>query len=561
MLLRVNMKEGKITDEQLNNELQRIGGRALTSHVVSQEVNPNCDPLSGENKIIFAVGPFAGTNLTCSGRLSIGAKSPLTGGIKESNAGGTTGHKIARLGYRGIIVEEKPEKGLYNLVIDKDGARLEDAEECRGMNNYELSEKLLQKYPGSALITIGSAGEKELSTACIANLDMDDNPSRMNGRGGLGAVMGTKGLKAIIVNDEGCEREKLTEEYKNWVKELNKVVKEAPTTPTYRDYGTPAMVDVTNALGGLPTYNFSRGKFSEADKINGEYLRDIIEKRGGDGSPSHPCMPGCIIRCSNIYPDEKGETIVAPLEYETIGLLGSNLGIGDLDKIAHLNYICNDVGVDTIEVGAAIGVMMDEDVCEFGDYEKAKELLQEIDKGSLIGRIIGSGALTTGQVFGSKRIPTVKGQSFAAYDPRSIKGLGVTYATSPMGADHTAGNTVRANVDHKDPEPQIDLSKKSQLLSTAIDALGICLFTVGGLGANQKSLVEALNARLGGEKSEEYLRELGEKILLLEKEFNNKAGYSEGADRLPHYMYEEVNPDSNVSFDVDSKKLDEFFDK
>lgn len=567
MLLRVNMTERKVSAQNLSKELELAGGRGLSSSIINSEVDPNCNPLSENNKIVFAVGAFAGTNLTSSGRISIGAKSPLTGGIKEANAGGTTGHKIANLGYRGIVVEGQSETGMVILVIDKDGVQIEIAENFQGLNNYELSQKLLETYPGSALITIGTAGEKMLPTACIANTDVDDNPSRMNGRGGLGAVMGAKGLKAIVINDENCEKNQRFKEegseedkYKELTKEFNKIVAKAPTTPTYRDYGTAAMADVTNALGGLPTKNFSRGKFDAVEKINGENMRKIIETRGGEGTPTHACMPHCVIRCSNIYPDEKGKAIVAPLEYETIGLMGSNLGIDDLDEIAKLNYVCNDIGVDTIEVGAAIGVLMGEGYYDFGDADKSLDLIKEIEKGTTLGRIVGSGALTTGRVLGAKRIPVVKGQAFAAYDPRSIKGLGVTYSTSPMGADHTAGNTVRAKVNHQDPEPQLKLSKNSQFLSTAIDAVGMCLFTAAAVGGNQAHLVKLINARLGWDKEEDYLPKLGRKIIEIERDFNNRAGFSQGADRLPEYMYHEKNPDSGAVFDVDSEKLDKLFE-
>lgn len=359
---------------------------------------------------------------------------------------------MAQLGIKAIIIEgEAPRGKTFVLEVREGEARLVESPEYRGLGNYDCARALFEKYgPKVSLITIGPAGEMGLSSACVSITDTEGHPSRMSGRGGLGAVMGAKGLKAIALahtrsrvapDDEGLFRAAL--------KEYHQVLLAAPTTETYATYGTAAMLNKLNTMGGLPTRNFSRGKFEKAEEINGARLREVILERGGEGNPTHGCMPGCVIRCSNIYPDAGGKTIVAPLEYETIGLLGSNCGIGDLDLIARLNYLCNDIGIDTIEAGAAIGVAMEAGLGDFGDGGRAIELLEEIGKGTVLGRVLGEGATVTGRVLGVRRVPAVKGQSMPAYDPRAVKGLGVTYATSPMGADHTAGQTIRANVDHR----------------------------------------------------------------------------------------------------------------
>ncbi|MDW7738559.1 MAG: aldehyde ferredoxin oxidoreductase C-terminal domain-containing protein [Bacillota bacterium] len=558
-IIRVNLTSGSITSEEVPDKYKQLGGRALTAQILLDEIDPACEPLGRHNKLVIAPGLLGGSFLSSSSRLSIGGKSPLTGGIKESNAGGTAAQALSKLGIKAVILEGESNLDYCQyLFLGNQESALKPAE-FAGMGVYQSSKLLFERYGDKvSLILIGPAGEKGLPVAGITNTDPQGRPGRFSGRGGLGAVMGTKGLKAIVLDPAGKEGIKYHDRkaFQELNKELVKILRENPATgEAYPKYGTAAMVTRTNALYALPTRNFSEGTFEFANRIDGDYLFNTIMKRGGAGNPTHACMPGCVIKCSNVYADSSGSEIVSPLEYETIGLIGSNCGIGNLDDIASLNYICNDLGIDTIEVGAAIGVAMDQGLIPFGDAAAAEELLSEIADFTIMGRVLGQGALITGRILGSKRIPVVKGQSLAAYDPRAIKGLGVTYATSPMGADHTAGNTIRNQVEHTDPEPQVELSLKAQKMSMMADSLGLCLFLMPALGSELDKIAELLDYYVGIETSGEKLLEDASRSLSVEREFNRRAGFGPAADRLPEFMLEEPLPALKSVFDVPSDKM------
>jgi aldehyde:ferredoxin oxidoreductase len=271
-------------------------------------------------------------------------------------------------------------------------------------------------------------------------------------------------------------------------------------------------------------------------------------------------MAGCTIRCSNVFGAEDGAVIVSPLEYETIGLMGSNLGIDNLDDIARLNWEVNDLGLDSIEVGAALGVAADAGLLRFGDAERALELLREIRRGSPLGRVLGNGPVTTGRVFNVERVPVVKGQAISAYDPRVIKGTGVTYATSAQGADHTCGLTIRAKVDHHDPTIQTELSRNSQLAMAGYDTLGACVFAGFGFAVTPLTIRDLLQARYGRSFSDNILQDLGRETIKLEREFNRRAGFTPADDRLPEWMTREALPPHNTVFDVSNEDLDHIFD-
>ncbi|RPJ50371.1 MAG: aldehyde ferredoxin oxidoreductase, partial [Chloroflexi bacterium] len=254
-----------------------------------------------------------------------------------------------------------------------------------------------------------------------------------------------------------------------------------------------------------------------------------------------------------------GKSIVSPLEYETIGLMGSNLGIVSLDVIARMNYIVNDLGLDSIDIGAALGVAAEAGLWEFGDGERAIELLNKIYKGTDLGRTLGSGAAVTGKVLGVRRVPVVKGQAISAYDPRAIKGTGVTYATTPQGADHTAGLTVRAKIDHTSPKGQAEVSRNVQINNAGYDSLGVCLFAGFGFAASPESIRDLLNARYGWQVGTDILQVLGRRALKLEVEFNRLAGFTTADNRLPKWMTEEPLSPLNTVFDVPEEDLDGIF--
>jgi aldehyde:ferredoxin oxidoreductase len=567
---RVNVRTQAFTRQPVPESWQHLGGRGLVARILVDEVPATCEPLGPKNKLLFCPGLLVGHMLSSCDRISIGGKSPLTGGVKEANAGGTTGLQMAFLGIKALIIEDIPaEPGWWVLVIDKEGAHFEtfrDSEDPKGLTGlgvHDTAHRLLERYGTKvALSLIGPGGEMKLASAGIQNLDKDHRPSRMAARGGLGAVMGSKGLKAIVFNAMGCSKPPIAhpEAFKEAQKRFTKAVLEHPQSQVYRDYGTAAISRMSHGFGALPTRNFSAGDFEQMEAISGETLRQMILERDGEGDPSHACMPGCTIRSSNVFPDAQGKCIVSPLEYETIALMGANLGIGNLDQIACLNHAADDIGIDTIEIGAALGVAAEAGVLQFGDWERALELLGEIRAGTPLGRILGNGATITGKVFGVERVPAVKGQAMSGYEPRAIKGTGVTYATSPQGADHTAGLTLRDKVDHRDPKGQAALSRTKQINMAGYDTLGACIFAGFGFSLVPDVIAELLNARYDWNVPTTILQDLGKESLKLEREFNRMAGFTSAHDRLPEYMTREPLPPLGPVFDVPDEDLDGVFD-
>ena len=560
---RIDVSDKSFTQEPVPDAWVHLGGRGLIARILLDEVNAECEPLGRRNKIIFAPGLLVGHMLSSSDRISIGGKSPLTGGIKESNAGGTTGLQLAMLGIKALIIEGLPgNKDLSMLYLDGDGAKFESADSLRGLGVYETARLIRERYEAKiGIALIGPAGEMNMRAAGIQNLDKDGVPARIAARGGLGAVLGTKGLKAIVINGSSGEKPPIVDQdgYKLAKKKYTKSLMEHPQTASYRDYGTAAMVQMCQTFGSLPTRNFSTGTFEKADDISGEKLRELLLSRPNSSNPTHACMPGCTIRCSNIFGGEDGKMIVSPLEYETIGLLGSNLGISDLETIGRMNYKVNDLGLDSIDIGAALGVVAEAGLMDWGDGIRAMELIDEIRAGTPLGRIIGSGAALSGKILGIERVPVVKGQAMSAYEPRSIKGTGVTFATSPQGADHTSGLTIRAKVNHLDPKGQADLSRTIQINMAGYDTLGACIFAGFGFTSAPESIRDLLNARYGWNLDSNVLQNLGRETLLMEREFNRRAGFTKEDDRLPEWMCREPVPPFNAVFDVPDQDLDDIF--
>jgi len=568
-ILRVNMNDQSAKFEKIPKEYDGMGGRGLTSAVVAKEVEPTCYPLGPLNKLVFAPGLLGGTNCANSGRISVGGKSPLTGTIKESNSGGQAGGYLARLGIQAIVVEGHPPSGkLYKLLVGKDQAEVLPADDLKGLGNFATVDKL-KKIHGEKVgfISIGQAGESLLNGASVAFTDKELRPNRHAGRGGLGAVMGSKGLKAIVVDPAGGQLAPIKdpEAFKAAAKRFADALRQHPVTSAgLTNYGTDILINILNEAGGLPTRNFSSGRFEGAEKVGGEYLNEITKKRGG--KVSEGCMSGCIIRCSGTYLDDKGVMISKWPEYETVWAWGPNCGIDDLDAIARLDYMCDDIGLDTIEAGCAMAVAMEGGLLKFGDAAGAEKILQEVGKLTPLGRVLGSGTLTTGRVLGVKRIPVVKGQSMPAYDPRAVKGMGVTYATTPMGADHTAGYATATNilkvggyVHPLKPEGQVELSRNLQVATAAVDSAGLCLFVafaVLDIPDALAAIVDMLNAKYGWSITADDVAGLGKKVLTMEREFNVKAGFNAADDRLPDFFSREPLPPHNVVWDVPNQELD-----
>ncbi|RLC03019.1 MAG: aldehyde ferredoxin oxidoreductase [Deltaproteobacteria bacterium] len=575
-ILRVKMGEDggpQVIVEPLG-DYAGLGGRAMTSAVVAKEVPPLCHPLGAENKLVIAPGMLSGSAAAMSGRISVGCKSPLTGGIKEANSGGQPSQMLARLGYAAIILEGRPaDDTLYKMVINKDGATIAADNGLKMLGNYDLVEKMKTAYGDKvACISIGPAGEMKMSAASIAFTDMEQRPTRHAGRGGVGAVMGSKGLKAIVVDDEGTARREPADPDK--FKEANKAfvagLKKHPVTGEgLPAYGTNVLTNVVNEAGGYPTNNFSTGQFAGASKIGGEALAELENTRGGEGSATHGCHKGCVIRCSGTFYGKNGNFLTKQPEYETVWAHGGNCGIDDLDVIAELDRMDDDFGLDTIEMGATIGVAMEGGVAQFGDAEAAINLVKEVGQGTPLGRILGNGAAVTGQVFGVERVPVVKRQSMPAYDPRAVQGIGVTYATTTMGADHTAGYSVTANllgvggnVDGTKPEGQVELSRNLQVATAAIDATGMCLFIAFAIldqAETFQALLDVISGFSGQPLTADDVSDLGKSILKKEREFNAAAGFTSKDDRLPAFFKTEPLAPHNVTFGVTDEDLDSVF--
>jgi len=553
-ILKIDMSKKEVIAEDFpSNNL--VGGRAMIDFLLTQHGSPTAHPLSPEAPFIAAPGLLSGTSAPQSGRMSFGGKSPLTGGIKEANAGGTAGDKLGRLGIRAIMISGKSPEWQV-LKINADGAALESAGDIVGMENYAACTKLRQRYGEKiAIIIIGPAGEMKLANSTVAVTDLDNHPSRHAGRGGVGAMMGAKGLKAIVVDSAGASARKGVDgdAFKKAVKAAVETIQNNPVREVFNSLGTNVCIDVDGDRGSLPTRNHRHGAFENRKGLCSNTMIELNNARGG--SMGTACMPGCIVKCSPIFYDSDRNHVTSALEYETVAMLGANLGIDNLDSVARMDRRCDELGLDTIEVGCAIGVLNDVGLFEFGDAAQAEAYIEEIAKGSPMGRIIGSGVTQTANIFGIDRIPAVKGQGIPAHAGRSVKGWGVTYATSPQGADHTAGVV---EDDPLNPMGQVARSRTEQILMAALDATGLCMFTF--LNSTPKIIASMVAALYGVDWSASDFEELGKEMLRQERAFNIKAGIGPEADRLPDWMLTEPLPPTNAVFDVPQEEIDRLFD-
>ena len=567
--LKVDMSHKATRFEEVPRPYLGLGGRGLTSMMINTEVPPKCDPLGPENKLIFAPGILSGTSLVNTSRISVGAKSPLTGTIKESNAGGTIAADLGHLWITAIIVEGQAAKGeLFLLRIDENGqASLLPAQEYKGMRTYALVDKLLKRYGDkTSVMCVGPAGEFLMKSASIQTSDVDGRPCRSAGRGGLGAVMGSKGLKALVVDQRGKSPDAIAdpEAFRESAKIFAQKVKENPFSgQLLPNLGTAGLVAPVNSMGAFPSYNATKGVLEGWEMISGETLTQIMKERGG--GPGHMGCAQCIIHCSNVYLDKQGKYVTSSLEYETIWSFGGMTGIKDMDTIAQLDFLCDDIGLDTINTGVAVAVAMDAGYKKFGDGQAALQMVEEIGQGTEMGRVLGNGPAAVGRHFNHPRIPAVKGQSIAAYDPRAMQGNGVTYATSPMGADHTAGNVIGEYMARKlnplKPEGQVKASRNAQIAMAAVDCTGLCILAAVAMAAPEagEAFVKALSAKLGTPLGPDAIPQLGIRTLQAEREFNRKAGFTNKDDRLPEFFYKEPLPPHNTVFAITDAELDTTF--
>lgn len=567
-LARINVNKDTIDYDEITKDSNYFlfGARALTSQIIYDEVNPKADPLGDQNKIILANGVLTGSPFPNSAKTSVGSKSPLTGGIKEANVGGRPSIMLARHGIRALILEDQSPKWKL-IILDREGIRLELADAYQGLGNYEVHQKLIARFGDRiGIYSIGPAGEHMMKAATVAANDLEGYPSRHAARGGLGSVMGSKKIKAVVIIPPKGSKVDIKD-----IKEFRKITKPfakdlAKSKETFSIYGTPLMLSAMSEYGGLPTQNFRKGSFDKVENISGERLHEIIKERGGKNRLA--CCPTCVIRCSNLVVDEEGNHVTSSLEYETITMNGSNLLIDDIDVLAKIDHLCDDIGIDTIEFGGTVGVAMDEGKVEWGDEEAVYAILEEIRKGSERGHLFGNGVKNIGEKLNAKRVPQVKGQGISAYDPRVFKGMGVTFATSPMGADHTAGAAIagrKANQDKDygeltEDKGKLDLSYELQVYISILDSMGCCYF----IGPNYQTmglLADAINAMYGTDLTREDVIDIGKNLLKIELEYNKKAGVGQETSDIPEFFREEKSEPVELTYTIPKKDLDKMWEK
>ena len=547
--LHINLNDRSVDAEELQGEdIVRVGRHFIAKTLLAAGA-ATVDPLSPENPLIFSVGPFAGSNFSNGNRVSVGCKSPLTGGIKEANSGGSFGFALGQLEICGLTLNGAASDWVVIRIKKGGDVDFEPADAYLGKGNVEAARMLFEKYGDKVSLGLcGPVGEYQGLMAGVAFTDPEGRPERLAARGGVGAVMGSKKVKAIVADMDKMPTFHDRKKYMGSVREYGKMLSEEPQIETFTKYGTAMMGDLTNKIGGFPTRNFSSGQLSDpADgpmKLGGDYIRERNLKHGGH--TEHACMPGCMIKCSNIYADEDGNDIVAPLEYESICLMGSNCGLDDPDNVARANAWANDLGVDSIEAGATLGVLMEAGEGEFGDYAFMERALNDMLEGNENGRIYAQGAERVGKHFGVHRVPTVKGQAISAYDPRVIEVTGISMMTSAQGADHTAGNVPVFDSKGKTTEELMEVSFGAQIGSAAADSLGLCIFGRAVTLENLDFVVEAVNQAAGTELDASFFMKLGREALEMEWEFNKQAGFTPEDDELPAFFYDEaLDPTGN----------------
>ena len=548
--LQINLNDQSIETEELEGlDTIRVGRHYIAKTLLEQGA-AKADPLGPDNPLIFSAGPFAGSNFSNANRISVGCKSPLTGGIKEANSGGTFAFAMGQLEISGFTLNGQSDEWVVIRIPKEGDITFEDASPYLGKGNFEAARMLLEKYGDKVSLGICSpVGEYGGLMSGISFTDPEDRPVRIAARGGVGAVMGSKKVKAIVIDKNKMPTFHDRKKYMGSVKQYSQMLDEDPAIDAFRKLGTAMVSDFTNKVGGLPTRNFSAGTIVEPDegphKLGGQYIRELNLERGGE--TTHACMPGCMIKCSNIYADENGEEICSPLEYETLGLVGSNCGLTDPDHVARLNDVANDLGIDTIELGATIGVLMEAGEGEFGDHEFMAGVLEDIRDGNEKGKIYAQGTSRVGELFKVARIPAIKKQGISAYDPREIEVTGISMMVTAQGADHTAGNIPTFQCKDKTTEELVAASLDIQEDCAAADSLGLCLFGRSVTNENQEFIAGALNDAHGTDLQSDFMKELGRETLAMEWQFNKDAGFTEDDDELPQFFYDEILPKRDVA--------------
>lgn len=566
-ILRVNLTQGSCVSEPLNMEwaMQYLGQRGLGTKYLMSEIDPKVDPLSPENKIIYTTGPLTGTMASTGGRYSVVTKGPLTGAIACSNSGGYFGAELKSAGWDMIIVEGRSAKPVY-LHIENDKAQLLAADDLWGKTVWATEATLKQRHQDLLMrvSSIGRAGENQVLFAGIVN-----DLHRAAGRSGVGAVMGSKNLKAIAVRGTlGVGNIADPKAFMSAVVAGKKVLADNPVTGQgLPKYGTQVLMNVINEMGASPTRNHRDVQFEGARKISGEAMH---EKRATDGKThlvaNQACF-GCTIACGRISQIDQTHFSVSTkpeywgasggLEYEAAWALGNANGVDDLEALQYANLICNEDGMDPISFGATIGAVMElydlgvlskDDIgleAPFGSAEALCKLTEMTARGEGFGKIIGLGSKRLCAKYGKPELSmTVKGQEFPAYDGRALQGMGLAYATSNRGACHLRGYMVSTEVfgipiktDPKATEGKPELLKAFQDATAVVDSSGLCVFTTFAWTMND--IQPQIQAACEGDWSLDKLLATGERIWNLERDFNLAAGITSKDDTLPPRLLNE----------------------
>jgi len=558
-ILRVNLTTGQIKREALNPELAHmyVGGRGLATKILFDELDIDCDPLGPENMLIFINGPASMTLGLSSGRNMVVTKSPLTGTICSSNAGGYFPSAFKTAGYDAIIFTGKAEKPVY-LYINDDKAVLRDASSFWGLSCVETDHAIKQtvnprQKSETKTACIGPAGENLVRFAGIAN-----DGHRLAARSGVGAVMGSKNLKAIAIRGtKGVKVAEPEELLRSYI--IADHIKTMDLGIAFEEFGTPLFVDVLNAVNAMPTQNFKSGFFDDGDLVNGAaiYDRTMVRHKG--------CV-ACALNCARntrLPADSKYRGNGDGPEYETIYSFGSNLLINDLDSITRMNYICNEMGMDTIDAGVTLSALMElyeigqiteEEIgfpLTWGDADACIRLLEMIAHGEGFGQEAGRGGRYLAEKYGAPHVfMGSKGQEFSAYHPRAMVGQGLLFATSPEGGNHTTGNTIQREINGI-PEPMDSLTAEgkpalvihNQDETAFIESLGICIFPYMFLENGLEVFTEFYNAITGEKYSMADTYQMGERIFNLERMFNYRLGFTRKDDSLPPRLTEEPHPE------------------
>ena len=573
-LIRVNLsdKSIQVEDTKMDDAHLYLGGRGLGSKYLYDEIDPTIDPLSPENKLIYMTGPMTGTYATCAGRFNVVAKAPLTGTIGAANSGGNFGPELKYAGYDGIIFEGKAEEPVY-LNIHDNKIELKSAKDLWGKDVFETTDILLERHEEDGKVScIGPAGEKQVLFATVMN-DKD----RAAGRSGLGAVMGSKNLKAVVVR--GTNGVKVHDKFEfmganNDAREkvlTNGVTGKGGGLPTY---GTEVLVNILNEMHGLPTRNWKTAHFEDGEKISGEYLAEHYLIR------NKACF-ACPIGCGRVIKMDEGKYkgIYAGPEYEAAWAYGATCGVNDFDYINQANHVCNLMGMDPITLGCTIaaamelneiGALSNEEIGQelrFGDGEAILSLTEQTGRREGFGDLLALGSYRLAEKFGHPELSmSVKKQEMPAYEARAIQGMALSYATSNRGGCHVRGYLTSPEVlgvpvktDPLETEGKPELLKTFQDLTAVVDSSDICLFTTFAIGLPEISAM--LRGVTGIELEDEEILKIGERIWNIEKLFNLEAGLSREDDTLPPRLLNEPltsGPARGKVAEID-KMLDDYY--